>query len=397
MAKRSLLLYLLMPGIVVLYSFCIILYILVKLTLLSVSGLSSKGCLRYKDVKTVTDSVSDAMLNTTHVISDITLTVIGTGAGVVVEIMGGEKNGRKCPKPKSLNNERWIESLDPGLTLADVVLPGAHHHGLVEGLSHYEGPIPGGKVLDWAVTQSIGVSDQLKSGARFLDIRLTKVGDQIFTAHGREQKILTLGIPFADILSAHVKFLKENKREFLVWNLQWEFGAAAWDEVEDMLDSVQEEYFYTGENPLHQSLSVLEGKIVICREGEVNLERYRVLECLGSWPYTMEKDPEELIENIKQYSKHPPSSFSYIEAVATIDIEGLIDSVNVFSDNADNLKDLACDVNKELTESLLTEENRNLSVNFHTVMVDFLVHHQVISGIMDFNRHKNYKSKYLKV
>jgi len=359
--------------------------------------------LRYEDVKTVTgvvsdaltnttDVVSDVIINTTDVVSDIALTVIGTGAGVVVEIMGGEKNGRKCPRPSLQSNERWIESLDSGLTLADVVLPGAHHHGLVEGHSLYEGPIPGGKVLDWAVTQSIGVTDQLKSGARFLDIRLTKVGGRIFTAHGREQRILTLGIPFADILSAHVRFLQKNKREFLVWNLQWEYGTPSWDEVEDMLDRLKDEYFYTGENPLQQQLSALGGKILVCREGENNLVKYRVLECMGSWPYTMEKDPKELIKNIMQYSKHPPPSFSYIEAIATIDIEGLFDSMNVFSTNADNLKDLACEVNKELTESLLTEEYKNLSSNFHSVMVDYLTHHQVITGILDFNRHKNYRN-----
>ena len=116
---------------------------------------------------------------------------------------------------------------------------------------------------------------------------------------------------------------------------------------------------------------------------------YRTLDCTGSWPVTREKDPSRLIENINDYAKQPAFDFNYIEAVATIDADGIIDSLNSFSTSADNLKDLACEVNMKLKERFLTEENRNLTTNFNSVMVDYSVYYQVISGILDFNSYKS--------
>lgn len=369
--------------------------ILCSICLLFLAFQGAGGCLKHVDVTSVTDVVSDAVVGTADAVSEIALTVIGTGAGVVIEMLGGEGNGRSCPSPKLIKSEKWMERLDPGLRLKDLVLPGVHHHGLIEGHALYKGPIPGGKVLDWAVTQSISVPDQLRTGARFLDIRLTKWRGKLVTAHGREHRIVTLGVPFDQLLSDHITFLQENKREILVWNFMWENGEAAWDEVEDMLDKFKSEYFYTGDDPLEQPLSVLAGRIILCREDEDNLGSYRVLNCTGSWPYTMDKDPTELVENIKEYSKHPADAFNYIEAVATIDIEGLFDSLNTFSSNPDNLKDLACQVNSQLLKYFLTEENRDMSNNFHSVMVDYSVYYQVVPAILEFNAYKNYKNSLL--
>ena len=141
------------------------------------------GCLKQEDVAAlVVDAVNDAavaVVDTADAVSDTAHAVVGTGAGVVIEILGGEGNGRTCPAADLTTHEKWMENLNPGALLKDLVLPGVHHHGLVEGNCDYEGPIPGGKVLDWAVTQSLSVMDQLKTGARFLDIRLTKLTVQM--------------------------------------------------------------------------------------------------------------------------------------------------------------------------------------------------------------------------
>ena len=330
-----------------------------------------------------------AVVDTAGAVGETAHVVVGTGAGVVIEILGGEGNGRTCPMADLTTHEKWIESLDPRLRLKDLVLPGVHHHGLVEGHGQYQGPIPGGKVLDWAVTQSLSVIDQLKTGARFLDIRLTKVNGRIFTAHGTDDKIVTLGVPFDELLDANLKFLRDNNKEFLVWTFMWEFGEPSWSEVEDIFDN-NDEYFYTEEDPLEQPLSSLAGKIILCREGEDNLAEYRRLDCTGSWPVTRQKDPAQLVDNILEYAKEGEEGvFTYIEAVATIDAEGAIDSLNTFSTNADNLKDLACQVNKRLKEFFLIEENKNLTKNFHSIMVDYSVYHQVISGILHFNQYKS--------
>jgi len=213
---------------------------------------------------------------------------------------------------------------------------------------------------------------------------------RIFTAHGTDDKIVTLGVPFDDLLEANIKFLRDNKKEFLVWTFMWEFGEPSWSEVEDLFTN-NNEYFYTEDDPLEQPLSSLAGKIILCREGEDNLARYRRLDCTGSWPETREKDPEQLVDNILEYAMQGAEGvLTYLEAVATIDAEGAIDSLNTFSPNADNLKDLACEVNKRLKEVFLREENKNLTKNFHSIMVDYSVHHQVISGILHFNQYKNH-------
>jgi hypothetical protein len=352
----------------------------------------SHGCLKQSDVTNVVETVNGAavaVVDTAEAVGETAHIVVGTGAGVVIEILGGESNGRTCPSADLTRNERWIESLDSNLRMKDLVLPSIHHHGLVEGQCRYGGPIPGGKVLDWAVTQSLSVIDQLNTGARFLDIRLTKSNGRIYTAHGTDEKTITLGVAFDDLLAANVRFLENNNGEFLVWTFLWEFGEADWSAVEVKMNQYKDEYFYTGENPLEQPLSTLAGKIIICREGEENLLAYRTLDCSGSWPVTRDKDPTILVENIIEYAKHPTDDFNYIEAVATIDAEGVIESLNTFSTSADNLKDLACAVNKKVKESFLTEENRNLSVNFQSVMLDYSVHHQVISAILDLNEYKS--------
>ena len=245
----------------------------------------------------------------------------------MIEILGDKSNGRTCPSADLTRNEKWMESLDSNLRMKDLVLPGIHHHGLVEGQCHYEGPIPGGKVLDWAVTQSLSVMDQLNTGARFLDIRLTKSNGRIYTAHGTDEKTITLGVAFDDLLAANVRFLENKKGEFLVWTFQWEFVEADWSAVEVKLNQYKAEYFYTGENPLEQPLSTLAKKIIICREGEANLVAYRTLDSSGSWPVTRDKDPTILVKKIIEYAKHETDNFNYIEAVPTIDAEGVIDSI----------------------------------------------------------------------
>ena len=122
----------------------------------------SHGCLKQSDVtNVVVETVNDAavaVVDTAEAVGETAHIVIGTGAGVVIEILGGERNGRTCPSADLTRNEKWIESLDSKLRMKDLVLPGIHHHGLVEGQCHYLGPIPGGKVLDWAVRQSLSLN-----------------------------------------------------------------------------------------------------------------------------------------------------------------------------------------------------------------------------------------------
>ena len=156
------------------------------------------------------------------------------------------------------------------------------------------GVLPGSKVLDWSVCQSLSVRDQLRTGARFLDVRLTKYQGELLTAHGTRDKLTVRGVTFQHLLSENINFLKDHPGEVLVWTFLWEFGPSYWPEVELVLEKF-EEYFYTaGQDPLGLSLSQLAGKILICREGEENLQQFRSLDCQGSWGQTNSKEPGTL-------------------------------------------------------------------------------------------------------
>ena len=97
----------------------------------------SHGCLKQSAVTNiVVETVNDAavaVVDTAEAVGETAHIVIGTGAGVVIEILGGESNGRTCPSADLTRNEKWIESLDSNLRMKDLVLPGIHHHGMVEG------------------------------------------------------------------------------------------------------------------------------------------------------------------------------------------------------------------------------------------------------------------------
>ena len=93
------------------------------------------------------------------------------------------------------------------------------------------------------------------------------------------------------------------------------------------------------------------------------------------------------MNNILDYMARPSETFNYLEVVATIDAEGILASLNVFSSDPDNLKDLACQVNKE-SEKIFKEENSKYLDNFNAVMLDYPHYYDVIKKILAFNKIK---------
>ena len=66
----------------------------------------------------------------------------------------------------------------------------------------------------------------------------------------------------------------------------------------------------------------------------------------------------------------------------------ILSSLNSLTREADNLKDLACEVNRRLTTDLLTKNNKQFVGNINAVMVDFSLHYKVIKAIIEFNYYK---------
>ena len=93
------------------------------------------------------------------------------------------------------------------------------------------------------------------------------------------------------------------------------------------------------------------------------------------------------MNNIQDYMTRPSQMFNYLEVVATIDAEGILASLNIFSPDPDNLKDLACQVNKE-SEKLFKEENSKYLDNFNAVMLDYPHYYDVFRKILSFNKIK---------
>ena len=151
---------------------------------------------------------------------------------------------------------------------------------------------------------------------------------------------------------------------------------------------------------MKKTLDDLAGKIFICDEARDfgSITNYRNLPCIGSWPKTKQRHPEQLVENLNKYiKKNQGDKFNFIEAVSTFNewsvIEGAItDRIPIYAQYVaiGDLKDLACVTNKVLKDKFLIEENNVLTKNFNAVMVDFSVYYEVIPGIMEFNKYKNH-------
>ena len=96
------------------------------------------------------------------------------------------------------------------------------------------------------------------------------------------------------------------------------------------------------------------------------------------------------MDNLVQYMRQPSPStvFTYLEVVATMDSDGIIASLNIFSAKPDNLKDLACQVNNQSMQKIFRAENEKYLDNFNAIMMDYTVYHDVINNILEFNRIK---------
>ena len=209
-------------------------------------------------------------------------------------------------------------------------------------------------------------------------------------------------------MAAHARFLSSHPGELLVWRLGWEAGPPDWTAVGRTLLRYPGLVHRT-QTDLDNEIGELAGKVIICREGG-EAAWYRTLDCAGSWAATRSPHPAHLLSNLQRFIQQPgpPTTFSFLEAVATIDGLGVVDrcdlhcsvgltlltltmilsSLNSLTRQADNLKDLACEVNRRLTTDLLTKNNKQFVGNIHAVMVDFSLHYKVIKAIIEFNYYK---------
>ena len=150
------------------------------------------------------------------------------------EIYGG-KDGIFCPA-----GHNWQSNLHDETLVRILSMPGTHDSGSFAKKSTSLSEIAirlanpaftiAGWIFDWfqsggATCQSLSIKDQLQNGVRFLDIRLTRIEEELYIQHGNKPVIaVTYDYTFDQVLRDIDTFLSENDKEFVVISVKNEMG-----------------------------------------------------------------------------------------------------------------------------------------------------------------------------
>lgn len=104
----------------------------------------------------------------------------------------------------------WMSQISDSTQLSAISIPGTHDSGAT-----YE------SVYGTAKCQSLGISDQLEAGIRYLDIRCRNYEDAFVIHHGSVYQHLN----FDDVLTACRNFLSENPTETIIMSVKEEYDA----------------------------------------------------------------------------------------------------------------------------------------------------------------------------
>ena len=108
------------------------------------------------------------------------------------------------------DNSDWMAALPDGASLNSLTLPGTHDSGALHSIADLSGKC-----------QSLSISEQLKIGVRFLDIRLQLVDNELRVVHSFVDQMTS----FADTLSEMANFIRNNGSEFLLVSIKEDASA----------------------------------------------------------------------------------------------------------------------------------------------------------------------------
>lgn len=104
------------------------------------------------------------------------------------------------------NNTNWMRGLSDEIKISQINIPGSHDStAVIQSYSNFK-------------NQTWCLSDQLKSGIRYLDIRIGVVSESLLFFHGNKHN----NISFFDALSILEDFLTKNPSEFIIIRLKKE-------------------------------------------------------------------------------------------------------------------------------------------------------------------------------
>ncbi len=159
----------------------------------------------------------------------------------------------------------WMADLDGDRPLSTLAIPGTHDSGALYSIADVAGKC-----------QSQSITEQLKAGVRFLDIRLQLRGDRLAVVHS----IVDQMTDFADVLADIAAFLRAHPTEFLIVSIKQDAEAIGAnttfaDAVEEALSSYPD--VVSCDRALPQTVAECRGKMYILAryaEAEVGIAAY---------------------------------------------------------------------------------------------------------------------------
>lgn len=106
---------------------------------------------------------------------------------------------------KKYDDVLWMSDLDDATIINEMSIPGTHNSGAMHSLFDVSGKC-----------QDMTISNQLKIGVRFLDIRLQLVNNEFMVVHD----FVGQKLKFIDVLEDIDTFIKNNNKEFIIMSLK---------------------------------------------------------------------------------------------------------------------------------------------------------------------------------
>lgn len=159
---------------------------------------------------------------------------------------------------------RWMENLPDRLSLAELSIPGTHESCARYG-ANFDTPRPtsGINASEFWKCQNADLSEQLKMGIRYLDIRCRRVGSLFKIYHGPIYQRMN----FQDVIDICETFLRENPSETIILKTQEEQTDYMIQEGTDTFSNIFD--FYTKRHNLLFYQMPTSGKTIIPTLGDV--------------------------------------------------------------------------------------------------------------------------------
>ena len=156
--------------------------------------------------------------------------------------------------------EDWMSNVDDGITLGQMTIPGTHDSGADLHTSQVNSI-----ASPYVICQDFHMTNQLKLGVRWFDIRLRYVDDGDLAVHHGDYY---LHKNFSDVLNWSLEFLSDHPSEVVILMIKQENSSASahdfgWAVYNEILSKGLDHFFLENRVP---SLGEARGKIFIVRQ-----------------------------------------------------------------------------------------------------------------------------------